>query len=39
VLISPAKSKKKFKTFNEFEAMRGIKLNPTKLWKIVFSKS
>jgi len=38
VLISPVKSKKKFKTFDEFEAAKGMKLKPTKLWKIVFSK-
>ncbi len=38
VLISPIKSKKKFKAFDEFKAVRGMKLNPTKLWKIVFSK-
>jgi 2,3-bisphosphoglycerate-independent phosphoglycerate mutase len=38
VLISPVKSKKKFKTFDEFEAAKGMKLNPAKLWKIVFSK-
>ena len=38
VLISPIKSKKKFKTFDEFEAAKGMKLNSTKLWKIVFSK-
>jgi len=39
VLISPTKSKKKLKTFDEFEAAKGIKLNPKKLWKIVFSKT
>jgi len=38
VLISPIKSKKKFKTFDEFVASKGIKLTPTKLWKLVFSK-
>jgi 2,3-bisphosphoglycerate-independent phosphoglycerate mutase len=37
VLISPIKSKKKFKTFDEFEAAKGMKLNQKKLWKIVFS--
>jgi 2,3-bisphosphoglycerate-independent phosphoglycerate mutase len=37
VLISPIKSKKKLKTFDEFEAAKGMKLNQKKLWKIVFS--
>jgi len=39
VLIFPFKSKKKFDKFDEFVASKGIKLNPRKLWRIVFSRN